>query len=73
MMIRNFIWQLARYIINKRYKRMGFIMHPTSVISAHYIKKNGGGVTFYTMPFKRATQPHFYYRPTKTRKAKKQP
>ncbi len=43
MMIRNFIWQLARYIINKRYKRMGFIMHPTSVISAHYIKKNGGG------------------------------
>ncbi len=43
MMIRNFIWQLARYIINKRYKRMGFIMHPTSVISAHYIKKTGGG------------------------------
>ncbi len=67
MMIRNFIWQLARYIINKRYKRMGFIMHPTSVISAHYIKKNGGGVRFFSMPIHRSTQAAFFYRPTISR------
>ncbi len=66
MMIRNFIWQLARYIINKRYKRMGFIMHPTSVISAHYIKKTGG-VRFFSMPIHRSTQAAFFYRPTISR------